>query len=65
MYFNNVDASINIGHSAIIEVVLGCKIDEKNKHDMLSLLDNKPSPTAIFQAHKHKSDFALEFEKIR
>jgi hypothetical protein len=64
-YYDHIDTPIHIGHSAIVEVIMGCKIDDKNKQDMLSLLDKKSSRTAVFQASKHKSDFALEFEKIR
>jgi len=65
LYYDQTNMSISIGHSAIVEVVLGCKIDEKNKQDMLYVLDMKPSPTAVFRAHKHKSDFALECDKSR
>jgi hypothetical protein len=57
--------SINFGHSAIVEVIFGCKSDDKKKQEILSLLDKKPSPTAVFQARKHKSNFALELDKIK
>ena len=65
LYYDHIETSMNIGHTTITEVILGCKIDDKNRKEALSYLDKKPSPTAVFQARKHKSNFALEFDKIR
>jgi hypothetical protein len=65
IYWDHTNTALSIEQDAIAEVCLGCRIQEENREKTLSLLDEKHSSAAVFQAHKHETSFTLEFEQIR
>ncbi len=65
IYWDHINIPLDIGQNTIVEVVLGCRMPNEDKHRVLSLLDEKRSFAAVFEARKHRSSFALEFKKIR
>ena len=64
IYWNHTATAINIGHDAIAEVVLGCRIEKENKEKLINLLDEKQCQAPVFQSLKQKNRFALELERI-
>ncbi len=65
IYWDHIDTAVNIGHNAIAEVVLGCRVNQEDKKNVLTLLEERHCRAEVFQTVKNKTMFALEFERIR
>ncbi len=65
IYWDKVNTALTIGHDAIVEVVLGCRIRDEDKEKILSILEEKQCSAVVYKAEKHKSVFGLHLERIR
>jgi hypothetical protein len=65
IYLDHTDTALNIGHDAIAEVILGCSVLQEDKEKVLNILEEKQCHAPVFEAHQHKSMFALELVRIR
>ena len=65
IYWDTVNTALTIGHDAIVEVVLGCRIRDEDKEKILSILEEKQCSAVVYKAEKHNSVFGLHLERIR
>lgn len=56
--------SVPIGHDAIKEIILGCKISKKNKDNILSIVKGLNNSIIVYQSEKSSTSFELNFKKI-
>ena len=65
IYWDHINTALTIGHDAIAEVVLGCRVRDEDKKKILAILDEKQCSAVVYKAEKHKSVFGLHLEQIR
>lgn len=64
VYLHHVDEALSIGHAAITEVILGCRISSQNRDEIVSLCRSKVPHARILRAEKDDRSFALKFNDI-
>ncbi len=64
LLWDKVDIALPLGHEAIQEVILGCKISPANKQLILSLCREHVSHAVVLQAMKAQHTFSITFEQI-
>ena len=65
MYWDHINTALTIGHDAISEVILGCRIHDQNKKMVLSILSERNCSARVYQAHKNQSRFGILFDQVR
>lgn len=55
---------IGFAPQEIGEVYLGCKISQADRNDIVDIVRRKYTDAKIYQAHRHKYEFSLVFQKL-
>jgi len=61
---NATNFSYSLENGIIEKVILGCRISEAHKTEIIRILSKQPKKVELLQARKRKREFILEFEKI-
>lgn len=64
IYYDNVNISLNIGHDAMHEIILGCKISDYNKDKILTIVSDLNDNIPVYQSITSHVNYELEFERL-
>lgn len=61
---SGTNLSLQLPDSIISEIIIGCKMPEEQKENLISEVIRKPYPIKIFQSHIKEVEYGLDFVEI-
>lgn len=62
-YYNEKDGAINIQDNSIKSVIFGSQMDDKNRKDLLAIIDKSNHAPEVFEAIINNNDYSITIEK--
>lgn len=64
MYWDGANTAIQLNNNCLKEVILGCRISEENRTEILELVGKLPNKVSVYESERAINRYGLEFKKL-